>query len=208
MSWQIDGKQWKQWQTLFSWAPKLLQMVTAAMKLKDACSLGKKKKKNPRQDIIKNRHYFVTKVHLRKSYDFPSSHTMPVTAYKEGWAPKNWCVWTVVLKTLESPLDSKEIQPVHPKGDQSWVFIGMTDAKAEAESSIFWPPDVKNWLIGKRLWCWELLKVRGEGDNRGRDGWVASLTLWTWVWASYRSWWWTAKLGMLHFMVSQRVGHN
>ena len=67
--------------------------------------------------------------------------------YKESWALKNWCFWTVVLKTLESPLDCKEIQPVHPKGDQSWIFIGRTDA--EAETPIFWPPDGKSWLIGK-----------------------------------------------------------
>ena len=68
--------------------------------------------------------------------------------YKESWAPKNWCFWTVVLeKTLESPLDCKEIQPVHPKGNQSWIFIGRTDVKAE--TAILWPPDVKNWLIWK-----------------------------------------------------------
>ena len=78
--------------------------------------------------------------------------------YKEGWAPKNWCFWTVVLeKSLESPLDCKEIQPVHPKGDQSWVFIGRTDA--ETETPILWPPDVKNWLTGKdcdagKDWRW------------------------------------------------------
>ena len=81
-----------------------------------------------------------------------------VLDYKESWAPKNWCFWTVVLeKTLESPSDSKEIQPVHPKGNQSWVFIGKTDA--EAETPILWPPDVKNWLIRKRPWCWERLKA-------------------------------------------------
>jgi len=79
--------------------------------------------------------------------------------YKESWAPKNWCFWTVVLeKTLESPLDCKEIQPVHPKGDQSWIFIGKTDA--EAETLILWPPVVKNWLIWKdpdagKDWRWE-----------------------------------------------------
>ena len=69
---------------------------------------------------------------------------------KEGWVPKNWCFWTVVLeKTLESPLEYKEIQPVHPKGDRSWMFIGRTDAEAEAEAPIVWPPDAKNWLIWK-----------------------------------------------------------
>ena len=109
-------------------------------------------------------------------------------------------------KTLESPLDCKEIQPVHSKGDQSWVFIGRT--YVEAETPILWPPDAKNWLIWKRPWCWERLKAGGEGDDRGWDGWMASLTWWTWIWASSRSWWWTGKPGMLQSMGSQRVGHN
>ena len=84
-----------------------------------------------------------------QSYGFSSSHVwMGELDHKESWAPKNWCFWTVVLeKTLESPLDCKEIQPVHPKGDQSWVFIGRTDV--EAETPILWPPDAKNWLIWK-----------------------------------------------------------
>ena len=84
-----------------------------------------------------------------QSYGFSSSHVwMWELAYKERWAPRNWCLWTVVLeKTLESPLDSKEIKPVHPKGNQSWIFIGRTNA--EAETPILWPPDSKNWLIGK-----------------------------------------------------------
>ena len=91
---------------------------------------------------------------------------------EEGCVPKNWCFWTVVLeKTLESPLDCKEIQPVHSKGNQSWIFIGRTDA--EAETPILWPPDAKNWLW-KRPWCWERLKAGGEGDDRGWDGWMAS----------------------------------
>ena len=86
--------------------------------------------------------------------------------YKESWAPKNWCFWTVVLeKTLESPLDCKEIQPVHPKGDQSWVFIGRTDA--EAETPILLPPDVKSWLIWKDP---DVVMAGGEGDDRGWDG--------------------------------------
>ena len=90
-----------------------------------------------------------TKIHLVKATGFSSSHVwMWKLGYKEGWLPKTWCFWTVVLeKTLESPLDCKEIQPVHPKGDQSWVFIGWTDA--EAETPILWPPDVKSWLTGK-----------------------------------------------------------
>ena len=128
--------------------------------------------------------------------------------YKESWELKNWCFWTVALeKTLESPLNSKEIQPVHPKGSQSWIFIGRTDA--EAETPILWPPDVKNWLIGKDLDAWlKALKAGGEGDDRGWDGWMASLTQWTWVWVSSRSWWWTEKPGKLQSMRSQRVRHD
>ena len=114
--------------------------------------------------------------------------------YKESWVPKNLCFWTVVLeKTLESPLDSKEIKPVNPKGNQSWILIGRTDA--EAETPIICPPVSKNWLHWKRRWCWERSTAGGEGDNRGWDGWMVSLTQWTWVWASSGSWWWTGKPG-------------
>ena len=142
-----------------------------------------------------------------QSYGLSSGHLwMWELDYKESWALKKWCFWTVVLeKTLESPLDCKEIQPVHPKRNQSWIFIGRTDA--EAEAPILWPPDVKNWHL-KRSWCWERLKVGGEGDNRGWDGWMASRTQWTWVWASSGSCWWTWRLGMLQPMGSQRVGHD
>ena len=112
--------------------------------------------------------------------------------HKESWTLKNWCFWTLVLeKTLESPLDYKEIKPVHPKGNQSWIFTGRTDA----EAPILWLPDAKNWLIG-RLWCWEGLKAGEEGDDRGWDGWMASMTQWTWVWASSGSWWWKGKPGV------------
>ena len=145
------GKQWKQCQTLFFWAPKSLD-------------------------------------------------------YEEGWAPKNWYFWTVVLeKTLESPLDWKEIQPFHSKGDQPWDFFGRNDAKAE--TPVLWPPHVKSWLW-RRVWWWEGLGAGEEGDNRGWDGWMASLTRWMWVWVNSRSWWWTESPGMLRFMGSQRVGHD
>ena len=103
----------------------------------------------PRQQIKKQRHYFVSKGPSSQSYGFSSSHVwMWELDYKECWAQKNWCFWTVVLeKTLESPLDCKEIQPVHPRGDRSWVFIGRTDV--EVETPKLWPLDVKSWLIGK-----------------------------------------------------------
>ena len=139
-------KQWKQWLTLFFWAPKSLQIVIATMKLKDAHSL---EGMTNLDSILKSRHYFVNKGPSSQGYGFSSSHVwMWELDYKEGWALKNWCFRTVVLeKTLESPLDCKEIQPVHPKGDQSWVFIGRTDV--EAETPVLWPPDAKSWLIGK-----------------------------------------------------------
>ena len=103
----------------------------------------------PRQHIKKQRHYFVNKGPSSQGYGFSSSHVrMWELDYKESWVLKNWCFWTVVLeKTLESPLDCKEIQPVHPKGNQSWMFTGRTDI--EAESPILWPPDAKSWLIWK-----------------------------------------------------------
>ena len=133
---------------LFSWAPKSLQMVTAAMKLKDAYSLGGKYDQ-PRQHIKKQRQYFANKGLSSQSYGFFSSQVWTRDLdYKESWAPKNWCFWTVVFeKTFERPLDCKDIQPVHPTGDQSWVFIGRTDV--EAETPILWPPDPRRWLIGK-----------------------------------------------------------
>ena len=132
--------------------------------------------------------------------------------HKESWAPKNWWFSTTVLeKTLESLLDFKEIQLVHPKGDQSWVFIGRTDAEAEAPT--LWPPDAKNWFIWekkkkKKPWCLGRLKEGVEGDNRGWNGRMTSPTQWTWVWVSPGSCWGTGTPGMLQFMGSQRVGHN
>ena len=123
--------------------------------------------------------------------------------YKESWAPKNWYFGTMVLeKTLESPLGSKEIQPVNPKENHPWIFIRRTDA--EAEIPILWPPDAKNWLIGKDP---GKLKA-GEGDDRGWDGWMASPIQWTWVWINSRTWWWTGRPGVLWFMGSQRVRHD
>ena len=135
-SWQIDGETWKQWQTLFwgvqnhcrwwlqPWNRKTLTPWRKVMTNLDS--------------VLKSRDITLpTKVHLVKAMD-----------YKESWAPNNWCFWTMVLeKILESPLDCKEIQPVHPKGNQPWMFIGRTDV--EAETPILWAPDAKSWLIAK-----------------------------------------------------------
>ena len=109
----------------------------------------KKSHDQPRQHIKKQRHYFANKGPSSQGYGFSSSHVqMWELDYKESWVLTNWCFWTVVLeKTLESPLDCKDIQPIHPKGNQPWRFIGRTDV--EAEAPILWPPDVMSWLIGK-----------------------------------------------------------
>ena len=127
----------------------------------------KKSYDQPRQHIKKQRHYFANKGLSSQSYGFSRSHVwMWKLDYKESWTPKNWRFWTVVLeKTLESPLDSKEIQPVHLKGNQSWVFMGRTDV--EAETPILWPPDVKSWLIGKdpdagKDWRWDEKGMTGD----------------------------------------------
>ena len=163
----------------------------------------------PRHHIKKQRHYFANKGPCSQSYGFSSSHAwMWELDHKESQALKNWCFWTVVLeKTLETPLDCKEIQPVNPKGNQSWIFIGRTDA--ESETLILWPPDAKSWLIRKDPDAGkDRLRAGGNGDDRGWDGWMASLTQWTWVWVSSESWWWTGRPSVLRFMGLQRVGHD
>ena len=126
---------------------------------------------------------------------------------EESWALKNWCFWTVVLeKTLESPLDCKEIQPVHSKGDQPWMFFGRNDDKAE--TPILWSPHAKSWLIGKdseagRDWGQE---EKGTTEDE-MAGWHHRLDG-CWVWVNSVSWWWTGRPGVLQFMGSQRVGHD
>ena len=144
---------------------KSLQMVTAAMKLKDTCSLEEKLWPTW-QRIKKQRHYFASKSPSSQSYGFSSSHLwMWELDYKESWAPKNWCFWTVVLeKTLESPLDCKEIRPVHPKGNIYWKdwYWGWN-----SNTLATWCEELAHW---KRPWCWERLKA-GE-DDRGWDGWI------------------------------------
>ena len=160
-----------------------------------------------RQHIKKQSHSFVNKGLSSQGYGFSSGHVwMWELDYTESWVPKNWCFWTVVLeKTLESLLDCKEIQPVHPKGNQSWIFIGRTDAEAETPNTLAtWCEELTHW---KRPWCWERLKA-GEGDDRGWDSWTASLTRWTWVWISSRSWWWTGKPGVPLSMGLQRIRHD
>ena len=146
-SWQINRETVRDFIFLGS---KITADDDCSHKIKRRLLLGRKVMTNLRQHIKKKqRHYFINKGAYPQSYGFSSSHVwMWDLDHKEGWALKNWCFWTVVLeKTLESPLDFKEIQPVHPKGNELWIFTGKTDA--EAEAPIFWPPDEKKWLIRK-----------------------------------------------------------
>ena len=167
------GKQWKQWHTLFSLAPESLPILTAAMKLKTLApwkkSFDKLDSKLKSRDIT-----FLSIVHLVKAMIFSSSRVwMWELDHKESWALKNWCFWTVVLeKTLESPLDCKEIKLASPQENQSWIFIGKTDA--EAETPVLWPPDAKNWLIGKHPDAGEDWRWKERGWQRMR--WLDDIT--------------------------------
>ena len=154
-TWEIDGETVSDF---IFWGSKITADGDCSHEIKD--SPWKETYDQPRQHIKKQRHYFANKGLSSQGYGFSSGHVwMWELDYKESWALKNWCFWTVMLeKTLESSLDCKEIQAVHPKENQSWIFIGGTDA--EAETPILWPPDLKNWLIWKdpgagKDWRWE-----------------------------------------------------
>ena len=206
--WQIDREIMETVTDFIFVGSKITTDGDCSHKIKSHLFLGRKAMTDA-DSILKSRDItLLTKVRLVRAMVFPvvmfgyESWTV-----KESWVPKNRCFWTVVLeKTLESPLDFKEIQPVHPKGNQSWIFIGRTDADAQTLNTLAtWCEELTHW---KRPWCWERLKVGGEGDNRGWAGWMASPTWRTWVWASFGSWWWTGEPGMLQSMGSLRVGHD
>ena len=163
----------------------------------------KKSYDQPRQCIKKQKHCSANKGPYSPKYGFSSSHVwMWELGHKEGWVLRTWHFWIVLEKTLGSRLDSKEINPVNPKVNQSSIVTGRTDA--EVEASILWPPDAKRWLMrtdpdGEKDW---------EGSDRGLDCWMASYTQWIWVWANSRRWWRTGKPDMLQFMGLQRVRHD
>ena len=207
------GKQWKQCQTLFSWAPKSLQMVTAAMKLKDACSLEEKQWPRKATDqwldsILKSRDITLPpKIRLVKAMVFP------VVVYGcESWTIKKaecqkpdvfelrcWrrllrVPWTA--RRSNQSILRKSVLNTHWKG---WYWSWNSNTLAT------WCEELTHL---KRPWFWERLKVGGKGDDRGWDGWMASPTQWTWVWVNSGSWWWTGRPGVLQSMGSQRVGHD
>ena len=163
----------------------------------------KKNYDQPRQHIQKQRHYFANKGSSSQGYGFSSSDVwMWELDHKESW---RGCFWTVVLEeTLESPLDSKEIQPIHPKRNQSWILLEGLKLKLQYFGHLMRRTD----SLEKDPECLERLKAEGEGDDRGWDGWMASRTWWIWIWASSWSWWLTGKFDLLQSMGSQRVSHD
>ena len=145
-SWQIDGETVETVADFIFLGSKITTDGDCSHEIKKTLAPWKKNYEQPREHIKNQRHYFANKGPCSQSHSFSSSHVWEWEDYRESWAPKNWCCSTVVLeKTLESPLACKEIKPANPKGIQSWIFIGRTDA----EAPILWPPNVKNWLIGK-----------------------------------------------------------
>ena len=194
-SWQIDGETVETVGDFIFLGSKITADGDCSHEIKRLLLLGRKVMINP-DSVLKSRD-ITDESPYSQSYGFSSSHVwIWELNHKEWWALKNSCFWAVVLEnTLESPLDGKEIQPVYPKGNQSWIFIGRT--ADEAEAPILWPPDVKNWLIEKDPESGKDWRQEGTGTTEGWDGWMASLTQWTRIWASSRSCWWTGKPGVL-----------
>ena len=165
-SWQIDGKTVETGRDFIFLGSKITVDGDCSHEIKRRLLLGRKAMTNL-DSLVKSRDISLpTNVCLVKALVFPVVMYGCELDYKESWVVKNWCFWTVLLeKTLESLLDSKEIQPVHPKGNQSWVFIGRTEAEAKLNTFATWHEELTYW---KRPWCWERSKV-GEGDDRGRE---------------------------------------
>ena len=200
------GKQWKQWQTLFWGAPQSLQMVTTAMKLRHL--LLRRKTMTNLDSILKSRDITLpTKVCLVKAIVFP------VVVYGcESWTIKKAEHWRIDAfelwywgRVLRAPWTARRSNQSIPKEIRPGCSLEGLMVKLKLQ--YFWPPDAKNWLIGKDPDAGKDWK-QGKGDNGGWDGWTASPTLWTQVWVSSGSWWWTGKPGVLQSMGSQRVRHN
>jgi len=194
-SWEIDGETVETVSDFILLGSKITADGDCSHEIKRRLLLARKVMTNLDSIFKKQRHYFANKGPSNQGYGFSSGHVwMWDLDCEEGWAPKNWCFWTVVLeKTLESPLDCKEIQPVRSEGDQHWDFFGRN--AAEAETPVLCPLHAKSWLIGKdfdagRDWGQE------EKGMTEWDGWMASLTWWTWVWVNSGSWWWTGRPGV------------
>ena len=199
-SWGNNGNN----ETLFLGGSKITTDGDCSHEIKRGLLLGEKKAMTNLDSILKSRDINLpTKVHLVKAMVFPVVMNGCELNHKESWALKNWCYWTAVFeKTLESLLHCEEIQPVHPKGYQSWVFIGRT--YTEAETPIFGHLMGRTDSLKKTLMLGKI-EVRRRRGHRGWDGWMISQTQQTWIWPSSGSCWWTGKPGVLQSMASQRV---
>ena len=196
----------KQWQTLFSWVPKSLQIVTAAMKLKGACSLQKKSYDKPRQHTKKQRHYFANRSPYSQSYGLSSmsgceSWTKKRAEHQRFDAFELWC-WRRLLRVPWTARRSNQsiLREISPEYSLEGLMLKL---KLQYFGHLIQRDD-----SFEKTWCWETLRAGGEGDDRGWDGWMASPTQWTWVWVDSGSWWWTGRPGVLQFMGSQRVRHD
>ena len=205
-SWQIDGETVETVADFIYLGSKITADGDCSHEIKRRLLLGKKVMTNL-DSIFKSRDITLpTKVHLVKAMVFPvvmygcKSWTVKKAEHWKIDAFELWC-WKRLLRVTWTAGRSKS-----PFWRRSALgFLWRDDA--EAETPVLWPPHVKSWLIGKD-WCWEGLGAGGEGDDRGWDCWMASLTRWTWVWVNSGSWWWTGRPGVLRFMGSPRVGHN
>ena len=204
-SWQIDGETEETVTDFIFLGSKITADGDCSQDIKRRLLLGGKVMTNL-ESILKSRDITLsTKVRLVKAMVFPvvlygcESWTIKKA---EGWRIDDFELWCC----LERPLDCKEIQPVHPKGNQSRIFVGRTDGEAETLNTLATWCEELNHL--KRPWCWEILRAGGEGDDRGWDGWMTSPPQWTEVWVNSRSWWWTGRPGVLQSMGSQKVGHD
>ena len=206
-SWEINGKQWKQCQTFIFLGSKISADGDCSHEIKRLLLLGRKVM-TKLDSIFKSRDITLpTKVHLVKAMVFPvvmygcESWTVKKAECQRTDAFELWC-WRRLLK---SPLDCKEVQPVHSEGDQPWDFSGRNDAKAE--TPVLWPPHGNSWLIEKTLMLGGTRGKRRRGRQRMR--WLDGVTdRWMWVWVNSGSWWWTGRPGVLWFLGLQRVGHD
>ena len=206
-SWQLDGEKVQTMTNFLFLGSKITVDSDCSHEIKRRLLLERKPMTNLDSVLKKWRYHFANKDWYSQSYGFSSSHVwMWELDHKVGSAPKNWCFWTVMLeKTLESPLDCKEIKPVHPKGNRSWIFIRGTDA--ETEAPILWPPDAKSWLIRKDTDAGKDWRQEEKGTMEDEMvGWYHQLD-WH-VWASSGSWCWTGKPGALQFMELLWIRHD
>ena len=208
---QIDGETMETVTDFIFLGSKITMDGNCSHKIKRHMFPGRKAMTNL-DNVLKRRDIrditLLSNILYSQSYGFSSSHKwMWELDHKEGQVLKNGCFWIVVLETFESPLDCKKIKPVNCKWSQHWIFI----ERADAEAPIFWWPNARNWFIRKHLILgkvWERLKAGRECVYRGWDGWMASLTQWTWVWATSKRWWRTGKHDVLHSMDLQIVKHD